>query len=171
MCAWPRLLLHTSGPGKLPRTPPRPRPPSRLLFITLPSALPWKSNQGREHTAGVSCHSPGRPVRQLRRIRGRAVHHERALKRPLSWRLGGEIWRRESLGDFRREKCSLSVTVLLEVSSSPPPLHNFSYKRCTVQFWRGNFNPKRKILTDTVSFPPKSFLLIGMKRPCCPPLT
>lgn len=102
MCAWPRLLLHTSGPGKLPRTPPRPRPPSRLLFITLPSALPWKSNQGREHTAGVSCHSPGRLVRQLRRIRGRTVHHERALKRPLSWRLGGEIWRRGKFGGFQK---------------------------------------------------------------------
>lgn len=105
MCAWRTATAHIWA-RKLPRSPP------------LPSSEPWMSrlyNTAPRSTLEkqlVGTHGRGKlllarqPTYRLRWIHSRASIMG-VLKRPLSWRWGREIWRAESLGNFRRERCSL----------------------------------------------------------------
>lgn len=79
-------------------TPPLPSssPPARLVFVTLPSALPWKSNLG-EHMAGVK-HGPSsqparQPVYRLRWIRSKVEAWKVHYLGGWEWRFGGgKVW-------------------------------------------------------------------------------
>ncbi len=104
MCAWPTATAHIWA-RKLPRTPPLPSSEpsmSHLYNAALCSTL--EKQLGRTH-GRCKLLLTRHPLHQLRWIHS-GVCIIGGLKRPLSWRLGGEIWRRESLGDFRRERCS-----------------------------------------------------------------
>lgn len=85
MCAWPTATAHIWA-SKLPQhasssiLPPSLSPPC-LIFITLPSALPWKSNLG-EHMAGVNYYSPASQAARspAAAVPQRSVYHGRPEK-------------------------------------------------------------------------------------------
>lgn len=96
--------------GRLPGTPPLPRPPRN----TSPPLGPWKSNQAESTWSALTTASPAVAAE---RITG-------GLRRAASRGPGGRSWLGESLGDFRRreaaspERCSWRSAVVTTARST-----------------------------------------------------
>lgn len=106
MCAWAATAIHLR-PEIFPHNTPAARPPFNITsYVWFKTHTPCAPKHWKSHLTelGVNMVDRGQPGNaSAASADPRVQRMTRGLQRPLSRRLVGEIWPRESLGDFRRE--------------------------------------------------------------------